>query len=154
VNLLPAYRWLLIPLLVLTLGWKLANRPDDGPDKSLDVVVEFLIRQHFDAAVSIYASLVPVLHANSVACSLVIAQISSLRDSTDLIDNLSKPSDHSFIVYRGAVYKAQPIILTAATYLWFRFLVSIGIATHTPPVLAVITSCDAEQLPWGALSSI
>jgi hypothetical protein len=154
VNFSAAYKWLLVPLLVLTLGWKLSNRPEDSPNKSLDTVVDFLARQHFDTAVSIYASLVPLIHGNSVACSLVVVQIPPLRYSTELVDNLTKPGDHSFIVYRGAVYKAQPILLTSLNYLWFRFLVSIGLATHTPPVLAVIASCDAEQLPWSALSSM
>jgi hypothetical protein len=148
----PALRWSLVLLLPLTLGWKLTLRAD-SPSEVSNAVVEFLARHQFSVVVtSDIINQMPVVRANSVNCRLLVAKISPLRDSKDQVQYLVSTQDRTFIVFRGAIYNQQPVILTIVNYLGFRLLGALGLATQIPPVLSVVSSCDAAaQLPWDEL---
>jgi hypothetical protein len=151
----PALKWALAPLLVLTLSWKLALRPDEHSSLVNDAIVKFLAQHQFSVVVTNdIINENPVIRASSGGCRLLVAKILPLRDSIDQIQYLTKMSDRTFIVFRGIIYTKQPVLLTAASYLWFRLIGSLGLVSRIPPVLAVVTSCNAEQLPWNALSFI
>jgi hypothetical protein len=94
-----------------------------------------------------------IIDARSRSCQLRVARVSPLGHQADLVRRASATSDRTFYVFRGTVYPEQPVRLTVASYLWFRFLRELGLVSRVPPVLAVVTSCDAEQLPWNALGS-
>jgi hypothetical protein len=147
----PALKWSLALLLPLTVGWKLASRPNDRIDRQ-DGVLEFLAQQKFSVAVTsetINGS--AVITADSAACHLIVARMLPLQDSLVQLQYRAATTDHVFIVFRGSIYEKQPLLLTISDYLWFRFLVASGLASHIPPVLAVISSCNAQQLPWRGL---
>jgi hypothetical protein len=69
----------------------------------------------------------------------------------DEVQSLAVKTDRTFIVFRGRIYNSQPLLLTFVDYVWFRSLSRLGLASHIPTVLAVVSSCDAEQLPWSEL---
>jgi hypothetical protein len=150
----PALKWSLALLLPLTLAWKLASIPNDQIDVQ-NGVMRFLAQQKFIVGVTIQTTNgTPIIRAVSGSCRLLVARMLPLQDSMVQIQSLATTSDHIFIVFRGAIYEKQPVLLTVSNYLWFRFLVASGLASHVPSVLAVISSCDAQQLPWRELQSI
>jgi hypothetical protein len=143
----------IIILLSLTVGWKAAVKPEN-PVEIQNAIVEFLTKQEFDVSVTDESmEYTGIIDARSRSCQLRVARVSPLGHEADLVSRASAPSNHTFFVFRGTVYPEQPIRLTVASYLWFRFLRELGLVSRVPPVLAVVTSCDAEQLPWSALGS-
>ena len=149
----PGLRWLIVILLPLTIAWKAAIRPEN-PDETKDAIVDFLTKQQFDVSVTDETmEYMGIINARSRLCQLRVARVSPLGHEADLVRRASTTSDRTFYVFRGTVYPEQPVRLTVASYLWFRFLRELGLVSRVPPVLAVVTSCDAEQLPWGALGS-
>jgi hypothetical protein len=147
-----AVRCFLVLLLLLTLGWKLAVRPID-PNKTRDAIVEFLARHGFNVATTQPVILqIPVaVDARSSACKLVVGIISPYGFNIDFFRHLSGATDRMFFVFRGMVYKQQPVLLTSVTHLTFKLLHNVGLVSGIPPVLAVLSPCDAEQLPWAEL---
>lgn len=126
-------------------------RPENR-DETQDAIVEFLAAQQFDVTItSNTVEYMPVIEASSDSCHLRVAKISPLGNDADLVRHFGMPSDRVFYVFRGMVYSKQPVLLTVASYLWFRFLRELGLLSRIPPVIAVLSSCDAEQLPWSAL---
>jgi hypothetical protein len=149
----PALKWSVIVLLPLTIGWKLAGKPEN-PAEIQNSIVEFLTKQQFDVGVTDeMMEYMGIINARSRLCQLRVARVSPLGHQTDLVRQASTTSERTFYVFRGTVYPEQPVRLTVASYLWFRFLRELGLVSRVPPVLAVVTSCDAEQLPWSALGS-
>jgi hypothetical protein len=149
----PALKWSVIVLLPLTIGWKLAGKPEN-PVEIQNSIVEFLTKQQFDVSVTDETlEYMGIINARSRLCQLRVARVSPLGHEADLVRQASTTSDRTFYVFRGTVYPEQPVRLTVASYLWFRFLRELGLVSRVPPVLAVFTSCDAEQLPWSALGS-
>ena len=149
----PALKWSVIVLLPLTIGWKLAGKPEN-PAEIQNSIVEFLTNQQFDVSVTDETmEYMGIINARSRLCQLRVARVSPLGHQVDLVRQVSTTSDRTFYVFRGTVYPEQPVRLTVASYLWFRFLRELGLVSRVPPVLAVVTSCDAEQLPWSALGS-
>jgi hypothetical protein len=149
----PALKWLVIALLPLTIGWKAAGKPENTVEIQ-NAIVEFLTKQQFDVRVTDEnMEYMPIIDARSRSCQLRVARVSPLGHQTDIVRHASATSDRTFYVFRGTVYPEQPLQLTVASYLWFRFLRELGLVSRVPPVLAVATSCDAEQLPWSALGS-
>jgi hypothetical protein len=143
----------IIILLSLTVGWKAAVKPEN-PVEIQNSIVEFLTKQEFDVSVTDESmEYTGIIDARSRSCQLRVARVSPLGHEADLVSRASAPNNHTFFVFRGTVYPEQPIRLTVASYLWFRFLRELGLVSRVPPVLAVVTSCDAEQLPWSALGS-
>lgn len=148
-----ALKWSVIVLLPLTIGWKLAIKPED-PVEIQNAIVEFLAKQQLDVRVmDERMEQMGVIEARSRSCQLRVARVSPLGDETALVSRASGENDRTFYVFRGSVYPQQPVRLTATSYLWFRFLHELGLVSHVPPVLAVVTSCNAEQLPWTALGT-
>ena len=153
----PALKWALVLLLPLSIGWKLTLRPDD-PFEPKDAIVEFLTQQQYSVVVtSEIINDMYVIGARSDECRLLVAKGLPLRNSIDQVQYIATPNDRTFIVFRGITYEKQPVLLTVASYLWFRFLGALGSGSHIPLVLAVVSSCSAEhaeQLPWNALRFI
>ena len=149
----PALKWLVIMLLPLTIGWKAAGKPEN-PVEIQNAIVEFLNKQQFDVGVTDESmEYMSIIEARSRSCQLRVARVSPLGHEADLVRQGNATSDRTFYVFRGTVYPVQPVRLTVASYLWFRFLRELGLVSRVPPVLAVVASCDAEQLPWSALGS-
>ena len=150
----PALKWSVIILLPLTIGWKVAAKPEN-PVEIQNAIVEFLTKQQFDASVTDEnMEYMGIIDARSRSCQLQVSRVSPLGHQAEIVRRASATGDRTFYVFRGTVYPEQPVRLTVASYLWFRFLRELGLVSRVPPVLAVVTSCDAEQLPWSSLGSL
>ena len=147
----PALRWAILILLPLTIAWKLAVKPEN-PIEIQDAIVEFLANQKFDVTVTQDTmNNMPIVEASSASCSLRVMRVSPLGEEANVIQSFGQSADHIFFVFRRSVYTQQPVWLTRTSYLWFRFLVELGLVSRIPPVIAVASSCNAEQLPWSLL---
>jgi hypothetical protein len=147
----PALKWLVIILLPLTIGWKAVSQPENVVEIQ-NAIVAFLTKQQFDVRVTDEnMEYMGIIDARSRSCRLRVARVSPLGHEAGIVRRASTMSDRTFYVFRGTVYREQPIRLTVASYLWFRFLRDLGLVSRVPSVLAVVTSCDAEQLPWSTL---
>jgi hypothetical protein len=156
VNSLRAFRWFIAVVLLLTIGWKIAIRPD-SQDYLTENLVKFFERNHFEVAVTDeMVNYMPIIRVTSASCDLQIARLTPDGSNRDLIRHLTAGTDRSFIVFRGAVYSRQPISWTVLNYLWSRFLRELGLIRHIAPVIAVAvnTSCNAESLPWRELQDV
>jgi hypothetical protein len=156
VNSLRTFRWSIAVLLLLTVAWKLAVRPD-SQDYLTENLVSFFVRNRFDVLVSDeMVNYMPIVRASSAACDLQIARLTPDASNRDLIRHLTVGTDRSFVVFRGEVYAHQPIPWTVLNYLWSRFLRELGLTRHVTPIFAVTsnTSCNAESLPWHELQDI
>ena len=148
-----AFRWIIAFVCLLTIGWKIAIQPDD-PNYLKDDLVKFFERNHFNVVVTDeMVNDTPIIRATTTSCNLQVARLTPDGSNRDLIRHLVAGTDQSFVVFRGTVYTQQPILLTVLDYLWSRFLRELGLVRHITPVLAVAvnSSCNAEQLPWGEL---
>jgi hypothetical protein len=149
----PALRWsiLILLLLPLTIAWKLAIKPEN-PIEIQDAIIEFLASQKFDVTVTQGPmDHMPIIEASSASCSLRVMRVSPFGDEANFVHSFAGSTDHIFFVFRRSLYTQQPVRLTTASYLWFRFLFKLGLVSRTPPVIAVASSCNAEQLPWSVL---
>ncbi len=144
-------------LLPLTLCWKIlvASAPVDVGEIKNDVA-EFLYRHQFDVVIDkkTFNGLPIVITANSGQCRLLVVETTPLGDPIDPIQYLANETDRTFIVFRGATYDDEPFLLTIGNYAWYTLLCRLGLASHIPRVLAVVSSCDARQLPWNDLGFI
>jgi hypothetical protein len=157
----PALKWivLLLLLLPLTLGWKLAVRPagDSGEPAEKEAqrkVAEFLSRQYFTVALSEQTGAgQPTIRATAGACRMLVAQSPALGWDRDLIRRHATPTDRVFVVFRGKVYQEQPTWLTVSDFFWARFRSQLGLKAQAAPVLGIIATanCNAERLPWNEL---
>jgi hypothetical protein len=148
------FNGLIIVLLTLTIGWKAAAKPEN-PAEVQTAIQNFLVRQHFKISVSGESlEYTAVIDAQANGCHLRVVRVSPLGHEVTLVRQANASGDRIFFVFRGAVYREQPVRLTLANYLWFRFLRELGLASRVPPVLAVVTSCDAEQLPWNTIDAL
>lgn len=147
-----ALRFFLVFLLLLTLSWKLAVRPND-PNKIRNAIVEFVAQHGFNvAAIQPVIIQIPIaVDARSSACKLLVGNVSPYGFNVELVQRLGDTTDRRFFVFRGIVYNQQPVLLTSLTHLTFKFLHDLGLLSGIPPVLAVLSTCDAEQLPWSEL---
>jgi len=146
-----ALRWSILILLPLTIAWKLAVKREN-PIEIQNAIVEFLASQQFDVTVTkepMY--FMPLIEASSASCSLRVLRVSPLGDEANVVHSFVGSTDHIFFVFRRSVYTQQPVWLTRTSYLWFKFLVQLGLVSRIPPVIAVASSCNAEQLPWSVL---
>lgn len=138
-------------MLPLTIAWKVSIKPEDPADVK-NAIVEFLAANKFAVRISDDGmEYMGIIRATSPSCELHVARISPLGHEADLVRQVTAAGDHTFYLFRGKVYQEQPVRLTVMNYLWYRFLRELGIARRVPPVLAVMSSCDAERLPWSAL---
>jgi len=145
------YKWLIVVFLPLTVGWKIAAKPEN-PVEIQKAIVAFLIQHRFEVEVTDETmEYTAIVDAKSGSCHLRVARVSPLGHEATLVHQDNMSSERIFYVFRGSVYPEQPVSLTVASYLWFRLVRELGMVSRVPPVLAVITSCEAEQLPWSAL---
>ena len=143
-------------MLLLTIGWKIAIRPDD-PNYLKQDLIRFFERNHFDVVVTDeMVNDTPLIRATTASCHLQIARLTADGSNRDLIRHFAASSDRFFVVFRGKVYAEQPVAWTVLNYLWSRFLRELGLIDHITPVIsvAVNSSCDAKQLPWGELGAV
>jgi hypothetical protein len=158
VNCSPVLKWFIVLALLLTLGSKLIVRPDKSAPSATDVqqtVADFLVRQHFTVVLTNRPGEgQPMLRASAGACRVLVANANPMAWDRDVIGRNATSADRSFVVFRGKVYSEQPTWLTVPDFLWSRFWRELGLRAHAAPLLAVIatTSCNAERLPWDALS--
>jgi hypothetical protein len=147
-------------LLVLTLGWKVAARPDassaiektetDGQRK----IADFLVRQHFTAVVpETMPSELPMVRATAGACRILVIKPSYDGSDRERMRRYTSARDTIFVVFGGRIYAEQPTFLTVSDELWARFRRQLGLKVETTPALVVIATkgCDAERLPWQEL---
>ena len=148
-----AFKWLIIVLLPTTIGWKAVVTPED-PTEVQNAIVQFLVDQRFEVRVTDETiEYTPIIEATDQDCRLRVVRVSPLGHQIDLVRKATAKDQHIFYVFRGSVYREQPVRQTLTSYFWFRFLRELGLVTRVPPVLAVATSCAAEQLPWSNLGS-
>jgi hypothetical protein len=150
-----ALKWSLVPLLLLTLGWKLSLglTPIPAQEPKYQIVMDFLDRHRFSAVLDneMFFGLPPVIVAKSDDCSLDVVETWPLSHPIDPIEYLAEPADFAFIVFRGAIYDEEPWLLTALAYVSATLRSRLGFNAEMHRVLAVIASCDARRLPWSEL---
>jgi hypothetical protein len=148
-----ALKLFLAVALPLTLAWKASVRADDASYLEGDIAA-FLADQKFEATASqSYVDHFPIILAERPGCRLAIMKASYYGADRDTVRSLTPPAWHLIFVYRGAVYAEQPVWLIVADQIWARFLHSLRLVEHAPPVLAVAAAaeCQAESLPWQRL---
>jgi hypothetical protein len=143
-------------ILLLSIAWKIAIRPENADDleKSL---VRFFKGHHFNVVVSEQiVNHTPIIQVDAISCHLQIASLTPDGSNLDLIQALVGDGDRLFVVFRGRVYTQQPILWTVLSYLGSRSLRELGFIGHISPVIAVKanSSCDAEGLPWSELGDV
>jgi hypothetical protein len=151
---------LLLVLLPLTLGWKLAVRPGGTSVLSEREVqrsaADFLARQRFAvAAVPNPEEGQPMLRAEAGLCRIIVVHSPSLGWDRDLVRRHATADDQVFVVFRGRIFDEQPTFLTVSNFLWARLRIELGLDAQASPVFAVVAtkSCAAERLPWDELGS-
>ena len=149
--------------LVITLGWKVAVRPDDfnalekKKTESQRQIAEFLVRQRFAIRVSEEtATELATIRATAGLCRMFV--ITSSYDGSDrdrIMRSYASAADTVFVVFAGKVYAEQPTLLTVSDVLWARFRRQLGLRVEPRTVLVVVAtkSCEAERLPWNELGS-
>jgi hypothetical protein len=153
----PGVKWcVLLLLLPVTLGWKVAARSGEVRDVRAKDVAEFLTRQHFIVSEQGQQGQFegkPVVRASVGACRMLVAQLSAIGWERDAIGRNVSSMDEAFVVFGGKIYREQPTWLTATDFLWSRFQRELGLRVQGTPLLAVIASrsCEAERLPWSEL---
>jgi len=155
----PALKWLVLLLLLPTLGLKMVLRPSadagDSDDRQVQLrVADFLFRQHF---IPVSSEKIehgrPMIQAIAGSCRLLVAKSPAIGSDLDLIRRLAAATDLVFVVYRGRVYADPPTWLTVLDFLWIRLRRELGANAQFAPMLAVVAApnCGAEQLSWGEL---
>ena len=151
-----AFRTCIAVVLFLTVGWKIAIHPDDQNYLTEDLRT-FLERNHFNVALTDKATNSPtIIRATTSSCHLQIARLDPDGSNQNLA-RVAAGTDRFFVVFRGTVYRQQPVLWTVLYYAWSRFLRELGLIRHITPVIAVAVtppSCDAERLPWDELQGV
>jgi hypothetical protein len=150
----PALKWLVLLLLPLSLGWKLAAHPD-YTDGLTGKVATFLTRYGFNVVVhKIEMPGLPYILATRGGCQMLVAKPSYRGSDSDMLRSGAPATARVFVVFGGKVYTEQPTWLTVPDYLWSKLLGELGFKPHPTSLIAVIAgkTCDAERLPWSELS--
>jgi len=159
----PALRWLVLLLLALTLGSKLAvdlyvrsgDSGEPGEELFARRVATFLFRNHYTVTASRQVVFgMYLLQVSGGACAMKVVLSSPRGWHRDLIRTFITPGDRTFVVFGGKVYSEQPMWLTVFAFLWSKFLDQLGVKSDEATVITVIagSDCDAERLPWSELS--
>jgi hypothetical protein len=151
----PGLKWLLLLLLVVSLGWKSTIRIDYSSNLE-DKIRSFLVRNHFIVTVS--EELIRdhrTFRASRPACQMLVTEISPRGWEREAMNSRATPMEQVFVVFGGKIYAERPIWLTASDFLWHKVLSEVGLKVRPSPLLAVIAtkSCGAERLPWYELAS-
>jgi hypothetical protein len=153
-------KWLVAPLLILTLGLKWAGSGrsitrESEEQRADHEVSDFLVRNHFSVVGSrkiVFG--MQLISAISPMCNIRVALTSSRGWHRDLIRELAAGSAQTFVVFGGRIYHQQPMWLTVPDFLWSRLLEGLGFHAQPAPVITVMAgaNCDAERLPWAELT--
>ena len=153
----PGFKWFVLLLLPLTLGWKLAVYPDESSKENATQrkIAEFLVRQHFTVAVASESTVTgqPMIRATAPACRLLVAESPVEGWGREVARLDATAADAVFVVYGGRIYAEQPTWLTVSDILWSKFPRALGLKAQARPILTVVAtrSCEAERLPWAEL---
>jgi hypothetical protein len=153
------FTWLVVLLLVLTLGWKwVASSRQSVPIEpelvAAQKVADFLARRLFSVVGPKQVVFgMQLIDATAGPCRMRVAVSASRGWHRDLIGTLVKPTDHQFVVFGGTIYPEQPMWRTVPDFLWFKLVNKLGFALQPTPVITVLEgpNCDAERLPWNEL---
>jgi len=149
-----ALKWIMLLVLPVSLGWKVAAGAEP-PQQMTGRMVAFLERNQFEVMVTdkMNWNVFPLMHASAGACRLVVAEESADGWNSEIIRDVARSMDRLFIVYQGAIYTQRPGWLTLTHYWWSKYLHKLGLARREMPVIAVAqtASCNAERLPWAEL---
>jgi hypothetical protein len=140
-------------VLLTSVSWKIAVSSDDA-DRPKNNLVDFFKRNHFEvSAIDQTVNGLPVLRARMASCTLQIVRLASNGSDRDLFRHLAVGADRAFVVFRGKVYKQQPIWWTVLNEIWYRHLRELGLSNRVTTVIAIAanSSCEAERLPWDEL---
>jgi hypothetical protein len=154
-------KWSVALLLILTLGWKWVASSHQSistePEEQVagHKVAEFLVRNYFNivAGPEEFVFGMQLIDATAGACRIRVAVSASRGWHRDLIGKLTNQTDHTFVVFGGAIYPQQPMWRTVPDFLWSKLLNRLGFNIRPTPVITVLAgpSCDAERLPWTEL---
>jgi len=134
----------------VTLFFKLPAGRDDFPEFKHQIS-DFLRDQRFQVTeLEEVMNGMPVLHASSKMCNVRVMKASSQGWNRDMVMNRASAKDRVVFVFRGVVYREQPVWLTVVGDLWGKFLRSLGLSHNRSHVLGVVATpgCNIEQLPW------
>ena len=134
-NFSPAFKWFIILLIPLTLGWKLAEGEQTSHESKINIV-EFLSRQKFDITKRIVAGM-PVIDATAGACRMIVVEAAPDGWMRDFIHHILDSTEHQFTVFRGNIYTEQPNWLTFTDHWWSKSLRKLGLARSDAPVITV-----------------
>jgi hypothetical protein len=151
----PVLKWVLLLLLVTSLGWKSAVRIDYSSNLE-DKIRSFLVRNHFLVTVS--EEIIRdhrTFRASKPSCQMLVTEISHRGWERDAMNKRATAMEQVFIVFGGKIYADPPTWRTVSDFLWYKVLSEIGLKVRPTPLLAVIATktCDAERLPWYELAS-
>jgi hypothetical protein len=140
-------------MLPLTLAWKLTlNASSD--DLSANDIIAFLTHHEFHAAATEDTiDSFPIISVSNSSCQMRLMKASYLGANRDMIREMAAANELVIFIYRGKVYREQPVLLIVSDHIWTRFLHNIGLAGRESPVLAVVApaECEADRLPWAQL---
>jgi hypothetical protein len=153
------FKWLVVLLLVLTLGWKWVassrqSVPFEPEQVAAQKVADFLAHRLFSVVGPKQIVFgMQLIDATAGPCHMRVAVSASRGWHRDLIGTLANPTDHKFVVFGGAIYLEQPMWRTVPDFLWFKLLNKLGFNFQPTPVITVLAgpNCDAERLPWSEL---
>jgi hypothetical protein len=147
------FRWLIVLVLIPTMTWKIVLQPENLGETH-EAVVRFLKGEKFDVHMTDESiEDMPVIEARNETCRLRIARVSPFGHEAELVRRVSTAGDQIFYVFLGVEYQEQPVRRTLVSYFWFRFLRELGWVSRIPPVFAVMTSCENEQIPWADMDA-
>ena len=148
----PKWLVLIVPLLLLSIAWKIATPINDYNGLPKNALIDFFERAHFLVTEqNVYG--VPMIEAKADSCQLQVASLAPDGSNRNFVQHLFEGKDRSFVVFHGRVYIEQPVLWTAIDNIWSMCLRNLGLINHVAPVIAVAAnaSCDAERLPWDDL---
>jgi hypothetical protein len=155
VNSSPTFKWLVIVLVPLTLGWKLIEGGTASPESKIEII-DFLSRQGFEVTERTWDdySFIDATTTTTGACRMFVFEASPDGSARDIVRQIFGATQRQFFVFRGSIYTKQPTWLTMSDHLWSRTLRRLGFARRDAPVIAVSATgpCGPEQLPWDELS--
>ena len=151
-RLTPAFNWLLLCLIPMTITWKLVAEP--AVHETQRKIASFLAKQRFKVTEQSLVEGLPMVRASVGNCSMLVAEASSDGSMRNIVRrDVTTTMDRHFLVFRGHVYDAHSTWLTVTRHWWIGFLHKLGIArADAPPIMvAAAQSCAAERLPWAEL---
>jgi hypothetical protein len=143
-------KWFLLPVLLISLGWKSVLNIDYTTNVD-DRILKFLRENYFIVVISDeMIQNKATFRASRAKCQMLVTAISPRAWERDSIHSRAKETEQVFFVFRGKVYAEPPISQTTFDFLRYKILLELGLKVRPNVVLAIIATktCDAETLPW------